>query len=305
MFKIRTKAPDSWTKIWNNRSNGGLSWCITGSPVYSVANVLANCVGYACSRFNEIYNELTGYDGLKYPELCCNAEDFWTVADKIGLKKGQEPKPGAIMCWGGLGSLAGHVAIVERVDNNSQVYTSESGYGGPYFWNATRQKGSGNWGAGGNYQFKGFIYNPAVKFYNWVQEWHLYEDGRRCYGWKKVNNEWYYLARETEVNMGAMKTGWLKDSGVWYYLADMKDATHKLGQMWTGWLKYSGYWYYLNPVKTDKAKEGQMLEGWQDITWKNKKCWFYFVPSKGYMVTGDYTINGKVYHFDNNGVWQG
>ena len=128
MFKIRTQAPTAWSKIWNNRSNGGLSWCINGSPVYSVANVLANCVGYACSRFNEIYNELTGYDGLKFPELCCNAEDFYTVADKIGLKKGQEPKPGAIMCWEGLGSLAGHVAIVERVDNNSQVYTSESGY---------------------------------------------------------------------------------------------------------------------------------------------------------------------------------
>lgn len=162
-FTVRRSAPAKWTDIYNNYNNGGLSWCINGRPINPVSNVLANCVGYACSRFNEIYNELSGYTGMKYRDLNCNAEDFWTRAKDLGLKRGKTPKDGAIMVWEGLGSLAGHVAIVERVISETEVYTSESGYESAYFWNSTRYKGSGNWGANGNYKFRGFIYNPAVK----------------------------------------------------------------------------------------------------------------------------------------------
>lgn len=162
-FKIRTSAPTTWNKLYNNANNGGLSWCIDGRPTDPVANVLSNCVGYACSRFNEIYNELTGYKNMKYPQLCCDAENFWTVAPQLGLKRGQTPQAGSIMVWEGIGSAPGHVAIVERVVNDSQVYTSESGYDSAYFWNSTRYKGDGNWGTGAGYRFLGFIYNPAVK----------------------------------------------------------------------------------------------------------------------------------------------
>ena len=168
MFKIRTSAPKQWLKIYNNGSNGGISWCISGKVRSTgkpdpTSNVLANCVGYACSRFNEIYNELTGYDGMKYKELCCNAENFYDVAKQIGLECGQTPQAGAIMCWEGIGSLAGHVAIVEKVNSDTQVYTSESGYNSSVFWNANRAKGTGNWGESSSYRFRGFIYNPAVK----------------------------------------------------------------------------------------------------------------------------------------------
>lgn len=284
MFKKRTSAPNEWNALYNNRSNGGLSWCINGYPTNAVSNVLANCVGYACARFNEIYNELAANKGIKYPQLCCNAEEFWTVADQIGLKKGSEPKPGAIMCWEGVGSLAGHVAVVEEVLSSSSVYTSESGYGGPLFWNANRSKGGGNWGANSNYIFKGFIYNPAVKDYKWSQKWHLYADNKMVIGWARVNGKWYYLDQN-----GIMLTGWQKINDKWYYLAE-------LGAMCTGWLKDNGKWYYLN-------NSGAMVTGWQKINWHGEK-WFYFKPS-GEMVTGDYKIDGKVYHFDNNGVWQG
>ena len=165
-LKIRTSAPKKYSRLWNNANNGGWSWCIngkvrsTGKPD-PVANVLANCVGYANSRFNEIYNRLMDHRGMKY-QLCCNAEVFWTVAPQQGLKRGQTPKAGAIMVWEGLGSAAGHVAIVERVDSRTQVLTSESGYNAAKFWNSVRYKGDGNWGAGAGYRFLGFIYNPAV-----------------------------------------------------------------------------------------------------------------------------------------------
>ena len=58
---------------------------------------------------------------------------------------------------------AGHVAIVEKVVSDTEVYTSESGWGSSIpFWNKTRTKGNGNWGQGTAYKFLGFIYNPAI-----------------------------------------------------------------------------------------------------------------------------------------------
>ena len=319
MFKIRQSKPGQWLKTYNNVNNGGLSWCINGRPTDPISNVLANCVGYACSRFNEIYNEESGYDGMKFKELCCNAEDFWTVAAQLGLQRGQTPKPGAIMVWEGIGSAAGHVAIVERVDNANQVYTSESGYDSAAFWNAYRYKDDGNWGAGAGYRFLGFIYNPAVVEYKWSKEWHLYDqNGKEITGWKKVDGKWYYMDAAGAMQTGgkylgrawyylgpdgAMQTGWKKIKGKWYYLEPTGDSKHKEGQMWTGWLLDKNYnaWFLL-------SNNGDMLTGWQKVNGK----WYYLSPGNdGKHVTGQmfadgtYTINGKRYTFDKNGAWVG
>ena len=155
-FKMRTTKPGAGNKYYIRKASGGYSNAIKGSPTDSECDVLANCVGYAYGRFNEIGE----YGYCKYLAPV-NAEDFMDY--KGSCQTGMTPKVGAVMVWEGKGSLAGHVAIVERVDSDSQVFTSESGYGSSAFWNQTRKKGSGNWGSGSNYAFKGFIYNPAVK----------------------------------------------------------------------------------------------------------------------------------------------
>ena len=155
-MEMRTSKPGKGNKYYIRKANGGYSNAIQGYPTDKECNVLSNCVGYAYGRFNEI----GGYGYCKYLAPV-NAENFMDY--KGSCKTGMEPKAGAVMVWEGKGSLAGHVAIVERVDSDTQVFTSESGYGSSAFWNQTRKKGSGNWGAGSNYIFKGFIYNPAVK----------------------------------------------------------------------------------------------------------------------------------------------
>ena len=167
-FTVRYGLPASGNKLYNNGNAGGWSWCINGSPTKAGLNVLANCVGWACSRFNEIYNEITGNSGMKYKTLCCNAENFIERAKQAGLEVGMTPKPGAIMCWQKGATLsesdgAGHVAICEIVYDNNHVFTSESGYGGSAFWNSHRYNTNGRWGLGSGYTFRGFIYNPAVK----------------------------------------------------------------------------------------------------------------------------------------------
>jgi hypothetical protein len=142
--------------------NGGYSNAIKGSPTDPDCDVLANCVGYAYGRFNEIGN----YGCCKYLAPV-NAENF--IQYKGSCEVGQTPRLGACMVWQKGATLsgsdgAGHVAIVEKVVSDTEVYTSESGYGcSRPFWNQTRKKGSdGNWGAGAGYKFLGFIYNPAV-----------------------------------------------------------------------------------------------------------------------------------------------
>lgn len=168
MFTVRTAKPGAGNKCYIRQATGGWNSCIQGSPTDSQCNVLANCVGYANGRFNEIYNEITGNRSNKYNTLNCNAENFIERAKNAGLEVGQTPRTGAIMCWQKGATLsgsdgAGHVAVVERVNSDGSVYTSESGYGSSAFWNQTRYNSNGRWGIGSGYTFRGFIYNPAVK----------------------------------------------------------------------------------------------------------------------------------------------
>lgn len=162
-FTMRTSKPNG-NKNFITTGAGGWNTCIKGYPTDSGANVLANCVGYASGRFNEIINIARDTAKCTYTTLNCNAENFVERAINAGLKTGSTPRRGAIMCWqkGSLasGDGAGHVAIVERVDSNNQVYTSESGYGGTAFWNQTRSNSNGRWGIGSGYTFRCFIYLP-------------------------------------------------------------------------------------------------------------------------------------------------
>ena len=159
-FTMRTTRPTGG-RFFNNGNNGGSSWCINGSPTDSRCNVLSNCVGYACGRFNEIIGS------MKYPQLCCNAENFIERAKQYGLEISDVPTLGGIMVWQKGATLkgsdgAGHVESVERIDSPNQIYTSASNWGGTTFYNAIRNNSNGRWGLGSGYTFRGCIVNPAI-----------------------------------------------------------------------------------------------------------------------------------------------
>ena len=164
-FFIRNYKP-SGNKNFITTESGGWNTCIKGYPNDPNADCLANCVGYASGRFNEIINEARETTGCTYKYLNCNAEWFIERAQQAGLQIGSTPRVGAIMCWqkgtvDGGGDGAGHVAIVEKVYNNNSVYTSESGYGSTAFWNQNRSNSNGKWGCSNGYSFRGFIYLPS------------------------------------------------------------------------------------------------------------------------------------------------
>lgn len=161
-MKIRTKKPKN-NKYYIRQANGGYNGAVLGYPTEANANVLANCVGYANGRFNEI----GGYKKCKY-QLVCNAENFIEAAKKYGLKVVDHPVIGGIMVWQKGATLhdydgAGHVAIVEKIIDDETIYTSESGYNAYAFKYLKRSNKNGRWGMAEPYKFRGCIVNPAVK----------------------------------------------------------------------------------------------------------------------------------------------
>lgn len=164
MFKPRLTRPESGNPYYNTPAAGGYAvGAILGNPIVPGCNVLANCVGFAAGRFNEIIGA-GKWQYLTYPP---NAENFIASAKAQGLKTGTEPKLGAILVFakgkvGDASDGAGHVAVVEQINADGSIVTSESGYGctNP-FWTTARVKGSdGNWGGGSAYKFIGFVYQP-------------------------------------------------------------------------------------------------------------------------------------------------
>ncbi|HAM69369.1 MAG TPA: hypothetical protein DCP68_07130, partial [Ruminococcus sp.] len=87
--------PEKGNKYYNTIANGGISTAIVGSPTDAGCNVLANCVGYAAGRFNEII----GSGRFQYFNYPPNAEDFCNAARAAGLTVGTVPKPGAVIVW--------------------------------------------------------------------------------------------------------------------------------------------------------------------------------------------------------------
>ena len=146
VFIRRTTAPTT-----NN------AYFYADNPYYQSGVGLPNCTCYAFGRFWEL-------TGGTMPSLSwSDAENWWGHSD--GYERGQSPKLGAVMCWrkgeaGDDSDGMGHVAIVEAINEDGSLITSESGWGSDILWWETHRYDNGNWGAGTGYTFQGFIYNP-------------------------------------------------------------------------------------------------------------------------------------------------
>ena len=146
-FNPRKSSPSTSDKHWIHITKGGYNKCI----LISGNSCLPNCVGYAWGRFLEA----GGITDCKLSRG--NARDWYNYND--GYKRGQTPKLGAIICFGGSGNVYGHVAVVEEIKSDGTIVTSNSGYGGPRFYLETLKPPYRVSYAGA---FQGFIYNPYI-----------------------------------------------------------------------------------------------------------------------------------------------
>lgn len=150
-FIPRLTAPSKTDKHYLHVSKGGLNECIH----IGGGSCLPNCVGYAWGRWYELLSSR--------PRLCQGNAEMWYGYTCDGYKRSNFPALGAVICWkkgivGNEADGAGHVAVVERIEANGDILTSNSAYGGSRFYTKTYKKSDGyNFGA---YVFQGFILPP-------------------------------------------------------------------------------------------------------------------------------------------------
>jgi surface antigen len=150
VFERREEAPSTTNKYYIKTTHGGYNKCILIDE--STGSVLPNCTGYAWGRFMEC--QLNVHD--------CNLSrgnaEIWYSNIIDGYERGQTPKLGAVMCWSSTQS-GGHVAIVEKINQDGSILCSNSAYGGSRFYTNTLIPPDYNMGSA--YTFQGFIYNPT------------------------------------------------------------------------------------------------------------------------------------------------
>lgn len=124
---------------------------------------LPNCVTYCSGRLSEangenLRNIMSGRTGFG------NAKEWY---DSTTLEKGSTPKVGAIACFTG---TLGHVAFVEKVNDDGTVTVSQSNYqsskdysSSNYFQVKTYKLVVGQIASGVGLVFQGYIYSPNIK----------------------------------------------------------------------------------------------------------------------------------------------
>lgn len=124
---------------------------------------LPNCTCYAWGRFWEISDPNNAY--INRPNLSLgNAKEWWNYTQD-GYERGQTPKLGATICFApAAGSTrVGHVGVVEQIGANGVIVTSNSDYGGRYFYTETLTPDSYGKYHHDVYTSQGFIYNPYAE----------------------------------------------------------------------------------------------------------------------------------------------
>lgn len=130
---------------------------------YNAGYGMPNCTCYAWRRFWEESNDdLTSLDNKPVNLPTSDGGQWWGDNQQSGAyESGQTPRLGAVICFSDNNGGAGHVAIVEEIDASGNLKTSNSAWGGTYFWIDTVQNvgGTYNWS---HYTCQGFIYNPFL-----------------------------------------------------------------------------------------------------------------------------------------------
>lgn len=152
-------APSNNNKYYIGTGKGGYNKALVINTVNG--STLPNCCGLVHGRWLECVGE-TDPDKDK---LCTgNAKNYYGMAEYAGLKRGKEPKLGAVVCYDD--GKYGHVAFVEKITTGSDgkpysIFLSNSMYGGSRWYYRTVYASKGY--EYNNMKLQGFIYNDLIK----------------------------------------------------------------------------------------------------------------------------------------------
>ena len=152
MFVPRLTAPSYTDPNWIMQSAGGKNPCIRGWN--AVGNsVLSNCTGYVIGRSLELF----GDDAYSLPWQY-NAGEYYPYLNESGVwKKSSKPSLGAVGCYRSTVGSWGHVLIVEQINSDGSIVTSESAWQGSRWYSQTLRPPYYTWN--NSFALQGFIYN--------------------------------------------------------------------------------------------------------------------------------------------------
>lgn len=148
---------------------GNFHWYSNRNPYEATGYGMPNCTAYAWGRFWEIADPLgTGANKPNPNELpgYYNGGYWWYIVDRSVYQTGSTPALGAVICFEDTSGGDGHVAVVEQINDNGTIVTSNSAYGGSFFYTQTLSSSNNySWTSykGHVYTCQGFIYNPYAE----------------------------------------------------------------------------------------------------------------------------------------------
>lgn len=265
---------------------------------------LPNCTCYAWGRFYE----LTGVR----PSLCtANAERWFDYSD--GYKRGYTPKLGAIIVWSDVGAGdGGHVAVVEAIHDDGSITTSNSAWGGSYFYT---QEIPNTYALSG-FNFLGFIYNP-INFDDGTVETLIPISGNRYLSMSEMENNaeivYRYLVNKgftinaISAMLGNMQTESTINAGIWENLDDTFPLN--LGCSLVGWTPATKY---LNWCSERGLEWDNLYSALDRIVWEFENGEQWLSSNGGYSMkqsdfktsTADieYLANVFLYQYENPAV---
>lgn len=149
-------------RLNSNGMAGNPKW-YSQNPFYTSGFGLPNCTCYSWGRWWEIADPENV--GIHTPNLSLgNGKEWWQYNINNNIYEyGQSPKLGAVLCFTNNNPLSnGHVAVVEQIYSD-HIVTSNSDWGGQYFYLETLYPDANNQYHHATYWSQGFIYNPYAE----------------------------------------------------------------------------------------------------------------------------------------------
>lgn len=152
-FTARLNPPTTKNKYYIKNTYGGYNKAMV------INEKTGECIPNCCGLVHGRWLECIGSTDLSKDNLCLgDAKNYYSYKD--GYVRSQSPQVGDIACWSG--GEYGHVAFVERVNEDGSIYVSNSMYDGKRWYYRTIKKPY-NYKGITDMKFLGFIRNPYVK----------------------------------------------------------------------------------------------------------------------------------------------
>lgn len=166
-FHPRFTEPTVGSIYWVSNDYGGYNLF----PIRDYNNgwTLPNCTAYAFGRLYEINGAM--------PTTSLHNANTWYTTTSDGYDRGTVPHLGAVCCWAGGSSGAGHVSIVEQINDDGTIITSNSDWSGRMFYLLTMS--ADNPYLGSSFTFQGYIYASGEPELRMLPKWLFYLVSKR------------------------------------------------------------------------------------------------------------------------------